>query len=79
MWKEEGGLRAAKGRPYEKAGWFPMTTLIRHASRDTFPLVGGRLGRAVQCAAPTGEAEHFGTGGARTRPYEIPCAVPDWP
>ena len=27
------------------------------------PLEGGRLGRAAQCAAPTGEAEHSVAGG----------------
>ena len=30
-------------RPYEKAGQFPMATLIRLAALGTFPLGGGRL------------------------------------
>ena len=45
----------------------------------TFPLVGGRLGRAAQCAAPTGEAERFWIGGSRTRPYETQRTVLDSP
>ena len=45
----------------------------------TFPLVGGRLGRAAQCAAPTGGEEHLWRGGFRTRPYEIPRTVLDSP
>ena len=44
-------------------GHFPLIGGIGSLTRGVGPLEGGRLGRAAQCAAPTGEAEHSVAGG----------------
>ena len=54
---------ATSSLPLLAYGHFPLTGGIGPLTRGVGPLEGGRLGRAAQCAAPTGEAEHSVAGG----------------